>query len=321
MTILGLHHVVIVNRDAEQAKDFYGRVLGLTFLGRTADDAGSSEQLYFGDEHGSAGSIVACSIQPQARRGLHGIGGTHHFALAVADYDALLMWKRRLTDLGVTVRGPYDRNYFRSIYMDDPDGGVVEIATAGPGFAIDEPADALGREDRVPPDDAAISGRREEDIKRITWGEPVPEITAGMALSRGMHHVTVIGSDIQRTHAFFGGLLGMALVKRTFNFDDLNSRHWYWGVNAGQPGTIITYFERDPEKTRIAVAGAGTARHFALAVADERTLDLWRDKLLQAELPVADVSGGPFRAIEFMDADGQIVQIATGPMSPTVGLL
>ena len=321
MTILGIHHIVIVNRDAERAKDFYGRVLGLTFLGRTADPDGGGERLYFGDATGSAGSIVACSIQPQARRGLHGTGGTHHFELAVLDYDALLKWKRRLTDLGVAVRGPYDRNYFKSIYMDDPDGGVVEIATAGPGFAVDEAADALGREDRLPPDEAAITGRSEDDIRRITWGDPVPEITAEMALSRGMHHITAIGSDIQRTHDFFGGLLGMPLVKRTFNFDDLNSRHWYWGTGGGKPGTILTYFERDPHKTRIAVAGAGTARHFALAVEDEAALDQWRETLRGGGVDVKAVSTGLFKGIEFKDPDGQIVQLACGSMPPTVGLL
>jgi glyoxalase family protein len=205
--------------------------------------------------------------------------------------------------------------------MDDPDGGVVEIATAGPGFATDEPADALGREDRQPPDEHAISGRSEDDIKRLTWGEPVPEITAKMALSTGMHHVTAIGSDISRTHDFFGGLLGMPLVKRTFNFDDLNSRHWYWGVNGGQPGTIITYFERDPQRTRIAVPGAGTARHFALAVASNEDVNVWRERLLGAGVAVEDIRKGPFNAIEFKDPDGQIVQIAWGSMPPTVGLL
>lgn len=321
MTILGIHHITLVNRDAEQAKEFYVRVLGLQALGRSADDAGGTERLYFGDANGSAGSIVACSIQPQARRGLHGIGGTHHFALAAPDYDALLMWKRRVTDLGVAVRGPYDRKYFQSIYLSDPDGGVVEIATAGPGFAVDEPADALGREDRIPPDEAAISGRSEDDIKALTWGEPVPEITPEMALSRGMHHITAIGSDIRRTHDFFGGLLGMPLVKRTFNFDDLNSRHWYWGTNGGQPGTIITYFEREPEKTRVALLGAGTARHFALAAADENALAAWQEKLSGAGVEVMHVSGAPFRALEFADPDGQIVQIACGAMPPTVGRL
>ena len=321
MTILGIHHIVIVNRDAERAKDFYGRVLGLTFLGRTADPDGGVARLYFGDATGSAGSLVACSIQPQARRGLHGTGGTHHFALAAPDTDALLMWKRRLTDLGVTIRGPYDRNYFRSIYMDDPDGGVVEIATVGPGFAVDEPADALGREDRLPPDEAAISGRSEDDIKRLTWGEPVPEITAAMALSHGLHHITAIGGDIHRTQAFFGDLFEMRRVKMTSNFDDPNSAHWYWGTGGGKPGTILTYFERDPHKTRIAVAGAGTARHFALAVADQSALEAWRDTLLGAGTAVEDVPGGPFSAIEFKDPDGQIVQIACGTMPPTVGLL
>ena len=62
-----------------------------------------------------------------------------------------------------------------------------------------------------------------------------------------MHHITAIGSSIARTHAFFGELLGMRLLKRTTNFDDPNSAHWYWGVGDGAPGTLITYFERDPQ--------------------------------------------------------------------------
>ncbi len=56
------------------------------------------------------------------------------------------MWKRWLTDNGVRVTGPYDRGYFTSIYFTDPDGQVIEIATDGPGFQVDEPADALGRD-------------------------------------------------------------------------------------------------------------------------------------------------------------------------------
>src|SRR5687768_17358904 len=60
-------------------------------------------------------------------------------------------WKRWLTDNGVRVNGPLDRHYFESIYFNDPDGTILEIATRGPGWAIDEPPDALGQEHRDPP--------------------------------------------------------------------------------------------------------------------------------------------------------------------------
>ena len=68
---------------------------------------------------------------PQAQPGYPGIGGTHHFALTVADEDGLLKWKRRLIDLGLQVNGPLDRHYFTSLYFRDPDGVILEIATAG----------------------------------------------------------------------------------------------------------------------------------------------------------------------------------------------
>ena len=114
-----------------------------------------------------------------------------------------------------------------------------------------------------------VNNRDTERIQAITWPEPVPRITADMALMRGMHHITAISSDIERTHAFFGELLGMRRVKMTSNFDDPNSAHWYWGVGDGRPGTLITYFGRDRTTERRMRMGAGQTHHFALAVPDE----------------------------------------------------
>jgi glyoxalase family protein len=97
-----------------------------------------------------------------------------------------------------------------------------------------------------------------------------------------MHHITAIGTDIQRTHAFFGDLLGMQRVKLTDNFDRPEAAHWYWGVDGGRPGTLITYFEDDPAKVRRVQMGSGQTHHFALAVPDEETQLEWREKLVKA---------------------------------------
>ena len=53
-----------------------------------------------------------------------------------------------------------------------------------------------------------VANRDEARIGAETWPEPVPAITAAMALRHGMHHITAISSDIERTHAFLGGLSG-----------------------------------------------------------------------------------------------------------------
>jgi glyoxalase family protein len=131
----------------------------------------------------------------------------------------------------------------------------------------------------------------------------------------GMHHITAICSDIQRTHAFFGELLGLRRVKMTSNFDDPDSAHWYWGIAEGRPGTILTYFERDPKKEPRVRMGSGQTHHFAFAVADEQIQLDWREKLIKAGLRVTPVMDRIyFKSIYTHDPDGHIVELATaGP--------
>jgi glyoxalase family protein len=130
-----------------------------------------------------------------------------------------------------------------------------------------------------------------------------------------MHHITAIGSDIARTDAFFGDLLGMRRLKMTDNFDDPNSAHWYWGVGDGSPGTVITYFQRDPQKESRVVMGTGQTHHFALAVPDEETQLAFRDRLAGAGYQVTPVLDRTyFKSVYTHDPDGHIVELATaGP--------
>jgi glyoxalase family protein len=58
----------------------------------------------------------------------------------------------------------------------------------------------------------------------------------------GIHHVTAIASDPQRNIDFYVGTLGVRLVKRTVNFDDPGTYHFYYGDDKGRPGTILTFF-------------------------------------------------------------------------------
>jgi glyoxalase family protein len=278
------------------------------------DDPGAYH-LYFGDRTGQPGTAITFFEWKHMPKGYPGIGGTHHLALQVADLNGLLMWKRRLTDAGLRVNGPYDRHYFTSIYFRDPDGTILEIATRGPGWAIDEPAASIGESLVMPPAEMLIRNRDENRIRAETWPEPVTEITPSMSLLRGMHHITAIASDIQRTHAFFGELLGMRRVKQTVNFDDPKSAHWYWGSGEGEPGSILTYFERDPQSEPRVRMGSGQTHHFALAVKDADEQLAWREKLIRAGLRVSPVMDRIyFKSIYTNDPDGHIVELATlGP--------
>ena len=316
MGITGLHHITIVANDAQRTIDFYTQVLGLRLVKLTVNfDAPESYHLYFGDESGRPGTAITFFEWPGAPTGKPGVGGTHHFALRVPTYDALLKWKRRLTDLGIAVNGPLDRHYFSSIYLNDPDGTIVEIATDGPGWGVDEAAEALGTVYREPPADMIVRNRDEARIAATTWPEPVLMVTAGMALSEGMHHITAIATDIARTDVFLSETLGLRRVKMSSHFDDPESAQGDWGVGDGAPGTVITYFERKPGREPRVRMGAGQTHHYAFAVPDEEAQLEFREKLLHAGYRVSPVMDRVyFKSIYTNDPDGHIVELATaGP--------
>ena len=58
----------------------------------------------------------------------------------------------------------------------------------------------------------------------------------------GLHHITAIASDAQRNYDFYTKTLGFRLVKKTVNFDDPTTYHFYYGDEVGSPGTILTFF-------------------------------------------------------------------------------
>ena len=311
--ITGLHHITLVSSDARRTAEFFTRVLGLRLVKKTVnfDDPGSYH-LYFGDDTGSPGSAVTYFEWPKASRGMPGIGGTHHFALTVADRDGLLMWKRRLVDHGVRVSGPFDRHYFTSLYFPGPDGEIIELATRGPGMRADA-GDGLADDAQRDPPAALVKGARDEAaIAADTWPEPVPEIVPAMRLDQGMHHISAMSGDVARTHDFLEGALGIPVVKKQRNFDDLAMLHWYWSPAGGAPKTLLTYFGMDPLRSRRARMGAGQTHHYALSVPDDDTQLAIRVRLLEANLRVTPVMDRTyFRSIYTSDPDGHVVEVAT----------
>jgi glyoxalase family protein len=312
MSILSIHHITTVSANAQRTVDFYTGMLGLRLVKKTVSfENPHAYHLYFGDEQGRPSTLVTTIEDPGAAPGHPGIGGTHHFAFIVESPEAQLKWKRRLTDAGISVIGPYNRVYFRSIYFHDPDGIILEIATRQPGFAVDEPAETLGQAFCPPPFDCMDGHRDEAAIKALTWPEPVPGISTDMRLP-GIHHITVIGSDIQRTTDFYASLLDLPLVKRTANFDDPKSPHYYYALRLGEPGTIITYFERDPIRQGPVKPGAGQTHHFAFNVASQDELHNWRERLLSAGQSVSGINDYKYyQGIRFKDPFGHILEIAT----------
>jgi glyoxylase I family protein len=132
MRIAGLHHITLLVADVERSLAFYRNVLGMRLVKQTVnDDDPNARHLIFGDEDGRPGTLITCLEYPDLDEGAVGRGSIHHFALAVAGEDELAAWRDYLGSRGVAATELMDRGDFKSIYVRDPDGHIVEIATTG----------------------------------------------------------------------------------------------------------------------------------------------------------------------------------------------
>jgi glyoxylase I family protein len=138
LRIAGLHHITLLCADLEASTAFYRNVLGMRAVKQTVnDDDPTARHLMFGDEEGRAGTLITCLEYPQLDKGTVGVGTTHHFALAVETEEELHAWHDYLAAQGVAATEVLDRTWFKSLYIRDPDGHIVELATVGPGIDPD----------------------------------------------------------------------------------------------------------------------------------------------------------------------------------------
>jgi glyoxylase I family protein len=130
MRLLGLHHVTVICADLDRTTAFYRDVLGLALVREgTNDDDPDARHFWFGDAHGTAGTLLSFMEYPQMEPGKVGVGSVHHVALSVASTAELEAWRDYLRSREVDCTDVFDRGGLRSIYLRDPDGNIVEIAT------------------------------------------------------------------------------------------------------------------------------------------------------------------------------------------------
>ena len=94
----------------------------------------------------------------------------------------------------------------------------------------------------------------------------------------GLHHITAIADNAKRNLDFYTQVLGVRLVKKTVNFDDPGTYHFYFGNEEGTPGTILTFFPW--EGIGKGTNGAGLATHIGYSV-PKGSLGFWKDRLQQ----------------------------------------
>ncbi len=128
------------------------RVLGMRRAGTYADPLRPEVDVsVFAMASGGAGAEVHVREVPGEPPARPGAGGVHHVAFRVADREGQRAFLRRLDDLRIPNSGEVERFYFRSLYFREPNGILFEIATDGPGFAIDEREEDLGERLALPP--------------------------------------------------------------------------------------------------------------------------------------------------------------------------
>jgi glyoxalase family protein len=116
------------------------------------------------DEPGGPHAELHVAVQPDLPVAQSGAGGVHHVALRTPDFDQYDEWAAHLNALRIPNSGKVDRYYFRSLYFREPNGILFEIATDGPGFAVDEDAATLGEKVVLPP---FLEPRRAEIVANL----------------------------------------------------------------------------------------------------------------------------------------------------------
>jgi glyoxalase family protein len=127
----------------------------------------------------------------------------------------------------------------------------------------------------------------------------------------GIHHVTAIAGPTQRNVTFYTRTLGLRLVKKTVNFDDPGTYHFYYGNETGRPGTILTFFPW--QHVAPGRLGVGQTQETAFRV-PEGAIGYWMHRFVE--------QGVPHRALEkrfgetvlaFKDPDGMALALVAVP--------
>ncbi|HAE84520.1 MAG TPA: ring-cleaving dioxygenase [Ktedonobacter sp.] len=151
MAIHGFYAVRLTLSKLEPSARFLTEILGF----RRADTYQTPEQTsvtVFEVGSGGPGAEVHVEIHPEwPFHRFVGIGGVHHVAFRTPNEEEHRQWRDKIAKVNPTVTPVIDRFYFHSIYFREPGGVLFEIATDGPGFAVDEDVATLGERLSLPP--------------------------------------------------------------------------------------------------------------------------------------------------------------------------
>jgi glyoxalase family protein len=119
----------------------------------------------------------------------------------------------------------------------------------------------------------------------------------------GIHHLTAVSADAPGNKAFYTGVLGMRLVKKTVNQDDVSAYHLFYADGIAAPGSDLTFFDFPARPER---RGNNTISCTGLRVSGETTLRWWQQRLELAGARMGDLAERDGRlTLDFQDPEGQ----------------
>jgi glyoxalase family protein len=143
--IRGLEGARMREHELASTTVFLTEVLGFSRIGE------ESGWIRYGVSGGGSGTYVDLEEAPPSRRGAWGVGSIHHLAWRVDDLDHQNALRERVDAAGRRPTPTIDRFWFQSVYFLEPGGVLFELATDGPGFAVDEDPAHLGESLVLPP--------------------------------------------------------------------------------------------------------------------------------------------------------------------------
>lgn len=282
----GLHHVTAICGDPQTNIDFYVGVLGLRLVKQTVNfDDPRTYHLYYGDEHGSPGSLITFFAWPGATRGGSGAlpagtGRIARFSLSVAA-GTLWFWQQRLAAFGGNVEGPLERFGRQRLQVRDPDGIELEL--------VADPAET-----------------------RNGW--PRPQIPAEYAI-RGLYGVCLAVESAANSAEFLVSGLGFSPCDAEHGLQRFvapGATGPAGGVQCGG-GPFVELVERPTGPP--APGGVGSVHHVAWNCRDDAAQQRIQAQLAETGIRVTEVKDRRyFRSIYFREPGAVLFETATaGP--------
>lgn len=149
----GFHTVRLKLHTAEPTQQLLTEIMGFRHVSNDVT------WMRYESGEGGSGTFVELAAFPDEPQGRWGLGGVHHVAWRMKDVETELALRKKVQEVGLQPSPKIDRFWFESVYFQEPNGVVFELATDGPGFGRDEDMDKLGEQLILPP---WLEDRRQE---------------------------------------------------------------------------------------------------------------------------------------------------------------